>query len=201
MMKNTQTSQGWSSENGSSLKELVKISSIQNESDLRAETKGWLVPPWPSVDGEGLKWWMQKLERQVWTEGRSRVWLREAAERPGAGSTSYAPHIAFLHPLQVHGPRPADWAKPTSGRIQSARSSLSVILAGTQVYVRLSAEDKYSAEHSQEILPLLAKWPFILWGGTTWLKSPLPWQRPSVKHSWQCAPDALLNGLLISITK
>lgn len=126
MVKNTQTSQGWSSENGSSLKEPVKISSTQNESDLWAETKGRLVPPWPSVDGEGLKWWMQKLERQVWTEGRSKVWLCEVAEHPGAGSTSYAPHIAFLHLLQVHGPRPADWAKPTSGRIQSARSSLSL---------------------------------------------------------------------------
>lgn len=78
---------------------------------------------------------------------------------------------------------------------------ISVILARTQVYVGLSAEDKYSAKHSQEILPLLAKQPFILWGGTTWLKFPLPWQRPSVKCSWQCVPNALFNGLLIFITK
>lgn len=190
MVKNTQTSQGWSSENGSSLKELVKISSTQNESDLRAETKGQLVRPWPQVDGEGLKWRMRKLERQVWMEGRSKVWLREVTEHRGARSTSYASHIAFLHLPQVHGPRPADWAKPTSGRIQSSRSSLSLSFwpghRSTCVY-QLRTNIQLS---SQEILPLLAKRPFILWGGTTWLKSPLPWQRPSVKYSWQCAPNA-----------
>ena len=109
MVKNTQTSQGWSSENGSSLKELVKISSTQNESDLRAETKGQLVPPWPPVDGVGLKRWMQKLERQVWTEGRSKVWLREVAEHRGAGSTSYAPSFTyrkFMDPDLLIGPNP-----------------------------------------------------------------------------------------------
>ena len=108
---------------------------------------------------------------------------------------------AFLHLPQVHGPRLADWAKPTSGRIQSARSSLSLSFwpghRSTCVY-QLRTNIQLS---SQEILPLLAKRPFILWGGTTWLKSPLPWQRPSVKYSWQCAPNALFNGLLIFITK
>ena len=103
----------------------MKISGTQNESDLWAET-GRLVPPRPSVDGEGLMWWMQKLERPPWMEGRSKAWLREVSEHPAAGSTSYAPHSAFLHLLQVHVPRPAAWAKPTPGRIQSARSSLSL---------------------------------------------------------------------------
>lgn len=100
----------------------MKISSTQNESDLWAETEGRLVSARPSVDGEGLMWWMQKLERPPWMEGRSKAWLREVAEHPAAGSTSYAPHSAFLHLLQVHVPRPAAWAKPTPGRIQSGEA-------------------------------------------------------------------------------
>lgn len=102
--------------NGSNHNKLMKISNSQNKSDLyeqyEQKMEHQLVCPFPSVDNDDLKWWIEKLARPAWMRGGARWdWVRLPCA-PVLGLSHR--HCVFAFPalppppLPVYALRPAD---------------------------------------------------------------------------------------------
>ena len=158
-----------------------------------------------------------QLTATTWND-ELRSWWGQCEQRGGArwapvglpsAQELWAPHMqhmsAFPRLLQVHAPRPADWAKFTSsGRIQKERERGTVYLCHFGQNIGLLASISWSQMFSQVQSgnPAAAgRMSFILWGGTSLLKFPLPWQRLLLNAPGQCVCNALFYGLLIFIAK
>lgn len=102
---------------------------MQNESDLPAENERELVcPPHQLIEAT----WHGEL-RSGWGQcewrGRAR-WDPGRLPSSGAVCAHAYPMFAFPYLVWVHAPRPADWSKFASGKIQRVRQFISAIWPG-----------------------------------------------------------------------